>query len=332
MQKLRWGVLSTAKIARERFIPAIAKSELGEVVAIASRTEDKAETVAKSLHIPRYYSSYEEMLEAPDIDAIYNPLPNDMHVPWTMRAVDKGKHVLCEKPIGLDAHEATHLSNHVKNRNGIKVMEAFMYRFHPQWDRILTTINEGTIGEVTLVQSHFTYFKDDPQNIRSDPEKGGGGLMDIGVYCTSTSRWIYGKEPIRVQAQLRMHPQWNVDILANGIMDFGEGKYASFTCGTQTFGDQYVNIYGTKGKIVVPRPFNAMEKTIIEVHLDKEVHEIPIEETDQYTLQADAFAQAVFGDTEVPTPLTDAVANMRVIEALKESAEMQRMVKIADSR
>ncbi|MEJ2005667.1 MAG: Gfo/Idh/MocA family oxidoreductase, partial [Cyclobacteriaceae bacterium] len=308
MKKIRWGILSTAKIAREQLIPAIQKSQFGEVVAIASRSEQRAEQCAFKLGIEKSYGSYEDLLEDPDIDAVYNPLPNDMHVPWTIRAIDAGKHVLCEKPIALNSRQAEQLMNHDKAKSEIKVMEAFMYRFHPQWQMVKSLAEEGRIGDIHQINSVFTYFKDDPDNIRSNPEQGGGGLMDIGCYCISVARWIYGKEPKRVSGILHKHSQWDVDILGNAILDFGEGMYSSFTCGTQTIGDQYVELFGNKGKIRVNRPFNAPteEPCTIEVHLHNGYEIIEVVPANQYTIQVDAMARAILDNTDVPYTLSDA--------------------------
>lgn len=322
-RKVRWGILSTAKIARTQVIPAIQKSHFGEVVAIASRNEDKVREVAKELSIPTYYGSYDELLDAPDIDVIYNPLPNDMHVPWTLKAIKAGKHVLCEKPIGLSAREAEYLAQHVKKHPEIKVMEAFMYRHHPQWQLVRNLVEDGQIGKVTSVNSTFTYFKDDPDNIRNDPEKGGGGMMDIGCYCISFARWITGREPQRVSSFMTYHPQHKVDILSSALLDFGNGVHAVFQCSTQAYPTQHVEILGTSGKIAIDLPVNVpsdhQATLILEVNGVRE--EITVDMANQYTLQADYFARSILDNSDVTTPLSDAVANMRVIDALVKSAE-----------
>jgi len=326
MKKIRWGILSTAKIAREQLIPAIQLSQFGEVVAIASRNQQRAEEVAGELQIAKAYGSYEELLEDPEIDAIYNPLPNDMHVPWSIRAIDEGKHVLCEKPIALDSRQAQQLLNHDKSKPEIKVMEAFMYRFHPQWQMVKSLVEDGRIGNIKQINSVFTYFKDDPENIRSNPQQGGGGLMDIGCYCISAARWIYGREPKRVSGVLLKHNDWNVDVLGNGILDFGDGRFSSFTYGTQTFADQYVELFGDRGKIRINRPFNppADECSILEVYLPGGSETIEVVPANQYVIQVDAMARAIIDDTDVPYPLGDAMNNMRVIDALFKSAEEHR--------
>ncbi len=321
--KIRWGILSTAKIARKQVIPAIQKSHFGEVAAIASRNSEKVKQVAEELSIPVAFDSYDELLSSPDIDAIYNPLPNDMHIPWTLKAIKAGKHVLCEKPVGLNAREAEHLLQHVKKHPEVKVMEAFMYRFHPQWQLVRSLIDAGRIGNLVAVNSTFTYYKDDPDNIRNDPEKGGGGLMDIGCYCVSFARWLTGREPQRVSAFMSHHPQYKVDVLTTGILDFGNGLQSMFQCGTQTHPTQHVEILGTSGRIVLDQPVNVPpdHTCMLRVESNDLQEEIAVDMANHYTLQADYFARSILDQTDVPTPLTDAVANMRVIDALVRSAE-----------
>lgn len=321
--KVRWGILSTAKIAREQVIPAIQKSQFGSVVAIASRNGDTVAQIANTLSIPEYYGSYDELLSSPLIDAIYNPLPNDMHVPWTLKAIKAGKHVLCEKPVGLNAREAEHLLQHTKKHPEVKVMEAFMYRFHPQWQLVKSLIDTHKIGKILSVNITFTYFKDDPDNIRNNPEKGGGGLMDIGCYCISIARWLIGKEPQRVTGFLYLHPQHKVDTQASGMLDFGNGVHSVFNCGTQTHPAQHVEILGTSGRIFVHRPVNVASDHTCKITLDSNglTEDIEVDMANQYILEVDYFARAILDKTDVPTPLSDAVANMRVIDALLKSAE-----------
>jgi predicted dehydrogenase len=321
--QIRWGILSTAKIAREHIIPAIHKSQFGAVVAIASRNGDKVAQVARNLDIPEHFDSYDAMISSPLIDAIYNPLPNDMHVPWTLKAIKAGKHVLCEKPIGLNAREAEHLLEHTKKHPEIKVMEAFMYRFHPQWQLVKSLIEGNKIGKVISVNTTFTYYKDEPENIRNDPEKGGGGLMDVGCYCISIARWIIGKEPQRVSGFFSLHPQYKVDTQASAILDFGNGVHSTFNCGTQTHPEQHVEILGSSGKIIVHRPVNVAADHTAKILLESNgvTEEIDVDMANQYILQLDYFSRSILDQTDVPTPLTDAVANMRVIDALVKSGE-----------
>jgi predicted dehydrogenase len=293
-----------------------------EITAIASRNLDKARATARQLGIPKAYGSYEELLADPDIEAIYNPLPNHLHVPWSIKALDAGKHVLCEKPIGLTAAEAQELLGAAKKRPQLKVMEAFMYRHHPQWQRARQLVAEGKIGELRTIQSFFSYYNLDPGDIRNMPEIGGGGLMDIGCYCISLSRFIFGSEPQRVCGIIEYDPQFKTDRLASGMLDFGRGT-STFTCATQLAPYQRVNIFGTEGRVEIEIPFNAPPDRPCKMWHQRgtEIDEIVLDICDQYTIQGDLFSLAVLNDTEVPTPLEDAVANMEVIEALIRSAK-----------
>jgi predicted dehydrogenase len=325
MRRIRWGVLSTARIGTTKVIPAMKLGEYCEVVGIASRNKESALAVARQLDIPKAYGSYEKLLADPDIEAVYIPLPNPLHVPWSIRALEKGKHVLCEKPIGLNVAEAEKLLEAAKKQPRLKVMEAFMYRHHPQWQRARQIVVEGGIGELRTIQSFFSYYNDDPSNIRNKADMGGGGLMDIGCYCISMSRFIFGTEPGRVYGIIEYDPQFGVDCLVSGVMDFGPGT-STFTCGTQLIPYQRVNIVGTEGRVEIEIPFNAPpdEPCRMWHQRGSEIEEIMLDVCDQYTIQGDAFSKAVLDDTEVPTPLEDAVANMRVIEALKSGATRTR--------
>ena len=232
MNKIHWGILSTAKIAIEKVIPAMQQGKHCEMSAIASRTQENARETAKSLKIPKSYGSYQELLNDTSIDAVYIPLPNHMHVPWTIKALAAGKHVLCEKPIAMTADEAEKLLQETQKYPHLKVMEAFMYRHHPQWLRALDMINEGGIGTVKTVHSFFSYHNDDPENIRNIANIGGGGLMDIGCYCISLARLIFDTEPQRVMGKIELDPEFKTDRLCSGILDFGQGT-STFTCSTQ---------------------------------------------------------------------------------------------------
>lgn len=321
MRKIRWGVLSTAKIGTEKVIPAMQLGEYCEVAGIASRQLEPALAVAKQLGIPRAYGSYIQLLADPDIDAVYIPLPNPQHVPWSIKAMEAGKHVLCEKPIGLNLAEAEQLLTAAKKYPKLKVMEAFMYRHHPQWQRARQIVNEGQIGELSTIHSFFSYYNVDPSNIRNMADMGGGGLMDIGCYCISLSRFIFGAEPKRVFGIIDYDPQFEVDRFANGILDFGVGT-STFACSTQLVPYQRVNIFGTEGRVEIEIPFNAPSDVPCKMwhHRGREIEQIALDVCDQYTIQGDLFSQAILNDTEVPTPLEDAVANMKVIEALFNSA------------
>jgi predicted dehydrogenase len=324
MKKIRWGVLSTAKIAREKVIPATQRSEFGSVVAIASRDLAHAKDAATKLGIERAYGSYDELLSDSNVDAVYIPLPNHMHVPWSLRALAAGKHVLCEKPIGLSVIEAEELANGAAALPHLKVMEAFMYRFHPQWQTARQLVRDGRIGELRTIDTQFSYYNDDPRNIRNQPGMGGGALMDIGCYPISLSRFLFDAEPVRAMSHIELDGTTQVDRLTSAVLEFAAGT-ATFTVGTQIVPYQRVNIFGTAGRIEIEIPFNAPSDRPCRMWLQTgaelgPAEEIRFEVCDQYTLQADAFARAILDDAPVPTPLADAIANMRVIERIVASA------------
>ena len=322
MQKVRWGIMGTAKIAREKLIPAMKAGNACEVVAIASRNAQHAQHIANELGITKAYGSYEELLESPDVDAVYIPLPNHLHVEWALKAIAAGKHVLCEKPIALSAPAAENLRGVAEANPNVKVMEAFMYRFHPQWQSAKKLVDAGRIGTLKTIQSFFSYFNDDPQNIRNQVDAGGGGLMDIGCYPVSLSRFIFGAEPTRVFAAFENDPVMQTDRLTSGILQFKTGT-STFTCSTQLAPFQQVNILGTEGRIEILIPFNAPsdQPTRIWVHTPSGSEKVDFAPIDQYTLQADAFSRAILNNSAVPTPLSDAVNNMLVIDGLFKSAK-----------
>jgi len=321
MGKVQWGVLSAAKIAAEKVIPAMQAGRYSQVAAIASRDLDRAREAARRLGIPKAYGSYEELLADPGVDAVYIPLPNHLHVPWSIKALEAGKHVLCEKPIGLSAAEALKLLEAARRHPRLKVMEAFMYRHHPQWQRAKQLVTEGKLGELRTIQSFFSYFNADPGNIRNQAEIGGGALMDIGCYSISLSRFIFGAEPQRVFGTADYDPVFKTDRLASGILDFGPGT-STFTCATQLASYQRVNLFGTEGRVEIEIPFNAPPDRPCRIwHQHRaEIEEIVLEVCNQYTIQGDLFSQAILNETEVPTPLDDAVANMKVIDEVFQSA------------
>ena len=324
MKKLNWGILSTAKIGIEKVIPAMQQGKLNEIVAIASRTHESAREAAKNLKIPTAYGSYHELLDDTSIEAVYIPLPNHMHVPWTIKALAANKHVLCEKPIALTATEAKELLKETEKFPHLKVMEAFMYRHHPQWIQALELINGGGIGMVKTVHSFFSYYNDDPENIRNMVDIGGGGLMDIGCYCISLARLIFDEEPQRVFGKIEYDPGFETDRICSGILDFVQGT-STFTCSTQLVPYQRVNVFGTKGRIEIEIPFNAPpDKPCKMLFQNNEIiEEIEIKICDQYTIQGDLFSLAVLKNEKVPTPIEDAVANMKVLEAVIQSAEKE---------
>ncbi|MCF8362319.1 MAG: Gfo/Idh/MocA family oxidoreductase [Prolixibacteraceae bacterium] len=328
--KTRWGILSTAKIGVEKVIPAIQEANNCEVVAVSSRDAKKAEKTAKKLGIPNSYGSYEELLADENIDIVYNPMPNHLHVPYTIKALEAGKHVLCEKPIALDTAGAVSLVEEAAKYPGLKVMEAFMYRFHPQWIKTKQLVDEGAIGEVRTIQSFFSYYNDDPENIRNQADIGGGALMDIGCYCISIPRFILGDEPKRVLGLVDRDPVMKTDRLTSGVLDFANGVSSTFTCSTQLCPFQRVQIVGDKGRIEIDIPVNAPANGVARVLLftaDK-TEQFKFDSIDQYTKQAEAFANAVLNDTVVPTPLMDAVNNMIVVDAFFESEAQNAWVEI----
>ena len=324
MKKINWGILSTAKIGIEKVIPAMQQGKLSEIVAIASRTPESAREAAKNLKIPKAFGSYQDLLDDTSIDAVYIPLPNHMHVPWTIKALAANKHVLCEKPIALTATEAKELLKETEKFPHLKVMEAFMYRHHPQWIQALELINGGGIGMVKTVHSFFSYYNDDPENIRNMVDMGGGGLMDIGCYCISLARLIFDEEPQRVFGKIEYDPGFETDRICSGILDFVQGT-STFTCSTQLVPYQRVNVFGTKGRIEIEIPFNAPpDKPCKMLFQNNEIiEEIEIKICDQYTIQGDLFSLAVLKNEKVPTPIEDAVENMKVLEAVIQSAEKE---------
>ena len=324
MKKLNWGILSTAKIGIEKVIPAMQHGKLSKIVAIASRTHESAREAAKNLKIPKAFGSYQDLLDDTSIDAVYIPLPNHMHVPWTIKALAANKHVLCEKPIALTATEAKELLKETEKFPHLKVMEAFMYRHHPQWIQALELINGGGIGMVKTVHSFFSYYNDDPENIRNMVDIGGGGLMDIGCYCISLARLIFDEEPQRVFGKIEYDPGFETDRICSGILDFVQGT-STFTCSTQLVPYQRVNVFGTKGRIEIEIPFNAPpDKPCKMLFQNNEIiEEIEIKICDQYTIQGDLFSLSVLKNEKVPTPIEDAVENMKVLEAVIQSAEKE---------
>ncbi len=324
--KLRWGVLSTADIGLKKVLPGMQKSSYCSIDAIASRDLGKARKAADSLGIPKAYGSYEELLADPNIDAIYNPLPNQLHVPWTIKAAEAGKHVLCEKPFSLTVAEARSVLA-VQERTGVKIGEAFMVNCHPQWQRVRALIKEGRIGEIRSIAGYFSYFNTDPTNIRNQPDSGGGANYDIGCYLIHCSRLVYGQEPTRVVATIDRDPQLHVDRLNSAILDFPAGP-SVFTCGTQVVPYQRMHFVGTRGRIEVEIPFNAPLDAPTRIFIDGEgdifgkgIVTETIPTCDQYTLQGDVFSKAILEGAEMPVPLEDAVKNMAVIEAVFNSAK-----------
>jgi predicted dehydrogenase len=323
--QLRWGVLSTAAIGLKKVIPAMQRGEHTRVTAIASRDLAKAQEAAKALDIAKAYGSYEELLADPEIDAIYNPLPNQLHIPWTAKAAEAGKHVLCEKPLSMTLAEAKTLLA-VRERTGVKIGEAFMIRSYPQWLRLRELLDTGTVGELRSVTGFFSYFNIDPKNIRNKVEAGGGALMDIGCYLIHASRYAFCQEPKRVVGCIDRDPAMGTDRLTSGILEFA-GGHAIFTCSTQLIPYQRIQFLGTRGRIEIEIPFNAPPDRPTRIFIDASgdlsgsgVTTETFPTCDQYTLRGEAFAKAIWEDTEPPVPLEDSIGNMATIEAIFKSA------------
>jgi predicted dehydrogenase len=325
VRRLRWGVLSTARIGRTKVIPGIQRGERSEVVAIASRDAAAARRVAGELGIPTAHGSYEALLADPDVEAVYLPLPNHLHKPWTIAAARAGKHVLCEKPLALTARDAEEMIE-ACDREGVRLMEAFMYRHHPSWVAARELVAAGRIGRLQAVQSWFSYYNDDPANIRNILEAGGGALYDIGCYCVNLSRMLFAAEPTGVQGSA-VRDATGTDVLTAGILSFEEG-IASFVCSTRAEDDQRVEIYGTEGRISIGIPFNIPPDlpTRIAIVSGGDPPVAPSVETmefapaDPYTVEADLFAAAVLDDAPLPVAIDDSVANLRVMEAILDAA------------
>jgi predicted dehydrogenase len=324
-EKVRWGVLGVADIAVRKVIPAMQRGAWSEVTAIASRDVAKARGAAAELGIAKAYGSYEELLADPDVEAIYNPLPNHLHVAWTIEAAKAGKHVLCEKPIAVTTAEAAVLLD-VRDRTGVLVEEAFMIRTHPQWLGAIDVVRSGRIGKVRCVMCYFGYFNDDPENIRNVAAFGGGALLDVGCYAVLGSRLAFGEEPARVVGRVETDPDFGTDVLTSAILDFPSGQ-AVFTCSTQSVRYQRVQIVGTTGRVEIEIPFNAPPDAPCRIFVDDgetlsgsgaEVVEFPV--CDQYTIQGDAFSRSVREKTPLPFPLESSIANMAVVEAIFRSA------------
>ncbi|MBI1243835.1 MAG: gfo/Idh/MocA family oxidoreductase [Alphaproteobacteria bacterium] len=334
MRPVVWGVLGAARIATQKVVPGMKGSPLLDMRAIASRDIAKARAAAAELGLAKAYGSYEEMLGDPEIEAVYNPLPNHLHVPWTVKALEAGKHVLCEKPIALTAAEARDLVA-ARDRTGKLVAEAFMVRFHPQWRRTREIVWAGGIGELRSIATQFNYNNPDPANIRNKADIGGGGLYDIGCYAILTARFIFGVEPARAVSLIDRDPVMKTDRLTGALVDFGDGRQLTFSVSTQTAPSQRVQIFGTKGRVEIPVPFNpvpAMESRIIVDDCRDLYGGGARTETfapcDQYLLQGEAFARAVRGSEKFPYPVEDAIANMRAIDALYRSAETGNWEKV----
>lgn len=328
MTPVRWGILSTARIGTEKVIPGMLKSKILELTGVASRELARAEATASAFGIPKTYGSYEAMFADPSIEAIYNPLPNHLHVPMTLAAARAGKHVLCEKPISLNAAELEVLRPHASK---VHIREAFMVRFHPQWIDVREHVRKGVIGDLRFIHAPFSYFNDDPGNIRNMADIGGGALYDIGCYAIVAGRWFFAGEPERVVATMERDPVFKTDRTTSGLLDFGSGRQLAFTVSTRSAMYQRVELVGTKGRIEIEIPFNAPQDAPCRYAIDDasaldgagiRTFTLPI--ADQYQLQAEAFSRAVRTARPDASALDDAAANMRIIDALFASEKSGR--------
>ena len=323
MTMVRFGILSTADIGMAKVTPAIQAASNCEVVAIASRDAGRAAAAAAGLGIPRSHGSYEDLLADPDVDAVYLPLPNDLHAEWTLQAAAAGKHVLCEKPLAMSSAQAQEMVDGCAH-HGVKLAEAFMYRHHPSWMEAVRLVRSGAIGDLQAVQSRFSYYNDDPSNIRNKVDNGGGAVMDIGCYCINLSRLVFAGEPVSVRSSVRRDPEMGIDIVASAVLEFAGGGQSSFVCSTRAEQDQRVHILGTEGRIEIEIPFNIPPGLPTRIFVtsggnppvDPATEVITFPAADQYTIQAELFAGAIIDDTDVVVPPQDAVANMAVIEAV----------------
>ncbi|WP_068086715.1 Gfo/Idh/MocA family protein [Polycladidibacter stylochi] len=322
-QTINWGILSTAKIGRKKVVPALLKAQGVSVTAIASRSLQAAKDFAGEFGIPKTYGTYAELLADPDIDVIYNPLPNNLHIPLTIEAVRAGKHVLCEKPIAMNAEEAKQLQELPRER---LVMEAFMVRAHPQWQRAREIVRAGELGELWLVQGAFCYNNTEQANIRNQLNTGGGGLMDIGCYPIVASRYFFEAEPARVLGLFDRDPHFCTDRRTSCLLDYGDGRRAEFSVSTQSVPYQRLNLIGTKKRLEILIPFNAPENAEVFLRLDdgailgdRALEIERIEACDQYQRQAELFSQAVRGEENLPYGVDDAIQNMRIIDAIVRS-------------
>lgn len=333
-RKVRWGIISTAKIGMQKVIPAILKSPHSEVVALASRDQGRARAALDQLGLEdaRAYGTYEELFADPDVDAVYNPLPNHLHIPLTVAAARAGKHVLCEKPIAMDATEAEQLRQVPADRI---VLEAFMVRFHPQWHRAREIVRSGELGEIRAIRAVFCYHNTDPANVRNQADIGGGGIMDIGCYPIVGSRFLFDAEPQRVVALVDRDPGFGTDRLATVIADFGNGRQMSFVCSTQAVAHQSIEVIGTRGRVEIRIPFNAPADTPTVIEIDAGAalggtlarREI-IRSVDQYTEEAEAFALAVLGEKPLPYGIDDAIQQMKILDAIFESERTGAWAKV----
>jgi len=327
MSTLRIGILSTADIARRKVVPGMGKASRVEVVAIASRDPGRARRVAAELGIPNAHESYESLLADPLVDAVYIPLPNNLHAHWTMAAARAGKHVLCEKPLAMTSADAQQMVD-VCHAERVRLMEAFMYRLHPSWVAARELLAGGRIGQLTAIQSWFSYHNDDPANIRNIRAAGGGALYDIGCYQVNLSRMLFESEPTRIEASVIRDPQTGVDVVTSAVLEFGD-RVSAFTSSIRAEDDQQVHVYGTRGRLSIAIPFNIPpdRPTQVVITAGGDPPVAPASEVltfgtaDPYAVETERFAEAILDDLPTPVPPEDAVANLRVMERIFEVGE-----------
>lgn len=333
MQPVNWGILSTSNFATERFLPGLRKSSLVRLAAVGSRNLERAKAFAKTNGVARAYGSYEEVLQDPEIELVYIPLPNHLHVEWTIKAAKAGKHVLCEKPMGMNAKDVEKLKPYARK---VHIAEAFMVRFHPQWVETRERVRKGEIGRVTHMHVAFAYNNLDPRNIRNIASTGGGALYDIGCYAIVAGRWFFEAEPIRAVGMADKDPKFKTDRVFSALLDFGKGRPLALSVATQSVVHQRVHIFGTKGRMEISIPFNQPqdEPTIYLMHDGSSLHgldakKVTVPTADQYQLQAEYYSKLVrSGEKPSPKRLEDAIRNMRVIDALFKSVKTGRFEKV----
>jgi len=324
MKKISLGVLGVSNHFIKRVVLPAQQLANIDLKAIASRSELKAREYAKAFEIPHSYGDYQSLLDSSDIDAVYIPLPNHMHAEWIKKAADANKHILCEKPLSMSADEAKMVVEYCQTK-GVYLMEAFMYKYHPQWQTVQNIIRTNNIGKISYINTSFSYNNPSPKNIRNIKEYGGGGLRDIGCYAISVSRYLIGKEPCQVVSQINAHPEFGTDELSSAILDFGNCK-ATFTVGTSSSAFQKVDIIGTAGHITVHLPFNTYEDVPAKVTVVTAIgqREISFPSANQYGLMIQAFADDILDQKQVSLVEDDAILNQKVIDAVQRSAESGR--------
>lgn len=315
---IRFGVLGAADVAIRRVVPAMQEATSVVVSAIASRDAGRAESVANALGIEHALGSYEKLIAHPAVDAVYVPLPNSLHAEWVIAAARGGKHVLCEKPLAMTADEGREIADAAAD-SGVLVMEAFMYRLHPQWTRARQLVTEGRIGEVRSVQVWFGYHNDDPDDIRNTPELGGGAVRDVGCYGINAARMLFGGDPISVDATLEVSPEFGTDTLASITLEFPEG-HASIVCSTLSFTGQAVRVVGTRGQLDISTPFDVdpARSTNLRVETSSSVDVIHVPSANHFTIQAEEFARATEG-APPPVTLGNSIGNLAVIDRVLEA-------------